>query len=252
VSVLALLVSGCLPAPAAASVSSAGTRRLGGDGVWSWPLWPQPGVEHFFDAPDGPYAAGHRGVDLLGRSGQAVRAVDEGTVVYAGRVGGIGVVSLDTAAGPVTYQPVSASVPRGAVVHSGTVLGRLLTTGGHCLPGACLHLGLIVAGEYQDPLRLLGSGPVRLLPLEDLPPGPLPVSPGTGAESPLERSGSPSSRPFLTRASSASSPVAARLGVSAPGLSAAEVALSTAEAGPGAFFSRRVGVTARASTKGSP
>jgi hypothetical protein len=77
----------------------------------------------------------------------------------------------------VTYQPVSASVRRGDVVQASTVLGHLLTSGGHCLPRACLHLGLIVAGEYQDPLRFLSGGPVRLLPLGDAMPAPAPVSP---------------------------------------------------------------------------
>lgn len=211
--VLVLLVNGFLPAPAGASVSIASSRP-GGDGVWTWPLWPQPRVQRAFDAPDGPYAAGHRGVDLLGRSGQAVRAVDGGTVVYAGRVGGIDVVSLDTPAGRVTYQPVSASVRRGATVHAGAVLGRLRTTGGHCLPLVCLHLGLIVTGEYQDPLRLLGAGPVRLLPLGDAPPRPFPVTPRTGAGLPREGVGSPPSRTFLEPASSAGSPVAVRLGLS--------------------------------------
>lgn len=206
-----LLVCGWLPTPAEASVSIASVRPMAGDGAWTWPLWPQPSVEQHFDAPDGPFAAGHRGVDLLGRSGQAVRAVDEGTVAYAGRVGGVGVVSLDTAAGRVTYQPVDPSVRRGALVPAGAVLGHLVTTGGHCLPRACLHLGLIVAGEYQDPLRLLGGRPVRLLPLDDATRGPISGSPGTEAE---RGHASPSSRPFLSLVSSASSPAAARLGLS--------------------------------------
>ena len=62
-----------------------------------------------------------------------------------------------------------ASVARGQQVAAGAVLGRLVVTDSHCFPAACLHWGLIVGvgpdEEYADPLSLVGSGPVRLLPL---------------------------------------------------------------------------------------
>ena len=35
----------------------------------------------------------------------------------------------------------------------------------HCLPRACLHWGWLRGETYLDPLRLVGGGPVRLLPL---------------------------------------------------------------------------------------
>ncbi len=236
--VLVLLLSACLSAPADASVSATPFRPPRDDGAWMWPLWPQPEVAHLFDAPDGPYAAGHRGVDLLGRSGQAVHAVDDGTVAYAGRVGGIGVVTIDTAAGRVTYQPVAASVRRGAVVHAGTVLGHLLTAGGHCLPRACLHLGLLVAGEYRDPLSFLGGGPVRLLPLIGAATGPPPVSPETGPDGgPV----SPRSRAFLSPPSAAGGVMAARLGLSVAGGLAATTAPSTTVPGERLRFPGRSG-----------
>lgn len=145
------------------------------DDAWRWPLSPRPVVARAFAAPAGPYSAGHRGVDLLGTPGQPVLAVADGTVAYAGRVAGIGVVSIDTAAGRVTYQPVVASVRRGDAVVAHSALGDLSTVGGHCAPRACLHLGLVVDGDYRDPLALLGGGPVRLLPVV----GPLTSAPST-------------------------------------------------------------------------
>ncbi len=73
-----------------------------------WPLDPEPDVTRGFEPPPGPWAAGHRGVDLT-------------------------------------------------------------VTDSHCFPAACLHWGLIRGTgdtqEYLDPLTLVGSGPVRLLPL---------------------------------------------------------------------------------------
>lgn len=150
------------------------------DDAWRWPLSPRPVVARTFEAPQGPYSPGHRGVDLLGAAGQPVLAVADGTVAYAGRVAGIGVVSIDTAAGRVTYQPVVASVRRGDAVVAGSTLGELSTIGGHCVPRACLHLGLVVADEYRDPLALLGGGPVRLLPVDGPLAGALPPPLGTG------------------------------------------------------------------------
>ncbi|MGH2179960.1 hypothetical protein, partial [Enterococcus faecalis] len=37
--------------------------------LWGWPLAGVPAVTRRFDAPPTPYAAGHRGVDLLGAEG---------------------------------------------------------------------------------------------------------------------------------------------------------------------------------------
>ena len=216
-SAVLLLIGGLLTTPVNASAAVTATPPTVSDGAWSWPLSPQPTVEHVFDAPDGPYTAGHRGVDLLGRIGQPVRAVDAGTVVYAGRVGGVGVVSLETAAGRVTYQPVSASVRRGDTVRAGSVVGHLQDAGSHCVPRACLHLGLIVAGEYQDPLRLLGGGPVRLLPLDGAPPVAL--------DSPHSTGSPPAAllRPGVGQVAPA--------GVTWPVVMAAEAALSSSQVG---------------------
>jgi murein DD-endopeptidase MepM/ murein hydrolase activator NlpD len=129
-----------------------------------WPLDPQPDVASRFDPPASRWGAGHRGVDLSGTPGQPVRAARAGTVVYAGRLAGRGVVVVSHGRTRTTYEPVAASVRVGDAVDAGAVIGRLELLGSHCLPRACLHWGLLDGERYLDPLTLVGGGPVRLLP----------------------------------------------------------------------------------------
>jgi murein DD-endopeptidase MepM/ murein hydrolase activator NlpD len=131
-----------------------------------WPLDPQPEVVAAFDPPSSAWGAGHRGVDLLGSPGQAVRSALPGTVTFAGTLAGRGVVVVDHGGTRTTYEPVDATVRVGAVVGAGTVLGHLQTGLSHCFPRTCLHWGLLRGEEYLDPLSLLGAAPVRLLPLD--------------------------------------------------------------------------------------
>ncbi len=142
---------------------------VGPDPVGAWPLRPEPEVVERFDAPASPYGPGHRGVDLLGRPGQPVRAALDGEVAFAGRIAGRGVVVVVHGATRTTYEPVAASREVGDPVTAGDVLGRLEVAPSHCLPRTCLHWGWIGTGPtgdtYLDPLRLVGLGPVRLLPL---------------------------------------------------------------------------------------
>jgi murein DD-endopeptidase MepM/ murein hydrolase activator NlpD len=134
--------------------------------VGVWPLQPAPPtVVAFFDPPADPYAAGHRGVDLLGHPGQTVATALPGTVTYAGMLAGRGVVVVDHGTTRTTYQPVSASVAVGTPVAAGDPIGTLDLPGSHCFPRTCLHWGWIEGETYLDPLLLVGGGPVRLLPL---------------------------------------------------------------------------------------
>ncbi|WP_374456481.1 M23 family metallopeptidase [Nocardioides sp.] len=146
-------------------VAYAGAGEPGG----VWPLSPEPEVVRGFEPPPHPWAAGHRGVDLAGRPGQVVLASLPGTVGFAGSIAGKPVVTVLHGGRRTTYEPVVAVVERGQQVVAGDVLGRLTTSDSHCFPAACLHWGLIRGSgdseEYLDPLTLVGSGPVRLLPL---------------------------------------------------------------------------------------
>ncbi len=151
------------------------------DPVGVWPLRPEPEVVARFDPPASPYGPGHRGVDLLGRTGQAVHAALAGTVTYAGPLAGRGVVVVSHGDTRTTYEPVSAAVTVGDAVDRGEVLGRLQAPGSHCAPRVCLHWGWLRGETYLDPLRLVGAVPIRLLPLwRDQPVaaarhGPLPL-----------------------------------------------------------------------------
>ena len=135
------------------------------DPVGTWPLRPEPEVVARFDPPASPYGPGHRGVDLLGDAGQPVRAALAGTVTYAGPLAGRGVVVVSHGATRTTYEPVAARVSVGDAVARGGVIGTLQPFASHCAPRSCLHWGWLRGETYLDPLRLVGAGPVRLLPL---------------------------------------------------------------------------------------
>lgn len=137
-----------------------------------WPLWPRPDVVAGFDPPSDPWGAGHRGVDLLGSPGQRVRAALPGRVTFAGRIAGRGVVVVDHGSTRTTYEPVTATVGVGDPVAAAAPIGRLDLVGSHCFPRACLHWGWLRGETYLDPLRLVGLGPVRLLPLWQAAPTP--------------------------------------------------------------------------------
>ncbi|MGV8907958.1 MAG: peptidoglycan DD-metalloendopeptidase family protein [Propionicimonas sp.] len=116
-----------------------------------------------FDPPDQPWLPGHRGVDLLGTVGAEIVAAMAGWVVFAGTVAGRGVVVVSHGSLRTTYLPVRALVGVGEQVGTGEVIGRLQA--GHGCPGGwCLHWGLKRGDTYLDPLSLLDTGPVRLLP----------------------------------------------------------------------------------------
>ena len=135
------------------------------DPVGVWPLQPDPEVVRGFDPPEVVWGSGHRGVDLLGSPGQAVHAALAGTITFAGVLAGRGVVVVDHGETRTTYEPVTASLDRGAAVARGAVIGTLETAGSHCPPRSCLHWGWKRGEDYLDPLRLVGAGAVRLLPL---------------------------------------------------------------------------------------
>jgi murein DD-endopeptidase MepM/ murein hydrolase activator NlpD len=147
-----------------------GNRPAGSAGGGVWPLEPRPQVVRGFDPPETTWGSGHRGVDLLGRPGQPVRAAKAGRISFAGTLAGRGVVVVDHGGVRSTYEPVAAGVHLGQHVRGGQRIGTLQAGGSHCFPRACLHWGLLRGDTYLDPLMLVGGGPVRLLPLSGAPP----------------------------------------------------------------------------------
>jgi len=123
-------------------------------------------VLHPFGAPESPYAAGERGVDLVAAGGSAVLASGAGTVRFAGVVAGRGVVVIAHYDGIATeYEPVAPSVAAGQSVGAGDVLGVVSGVHSGCPADACLHWGARRGSTYFDPMSLLRPlGTVRLLP----------------------------------------------------------------------------------------
>ncbi|QWF24002.1 peptidoglycan DD-metalloendopeptidase family protein [Nocardioides sp. LMS-CY] len=153
------------------------------DPVGVWPLSPEPAVVRAFDPPADPWDTGHRGVDLRGHPGQRVRSALAGRVTWAGVLAGRGVVVVGHGTTRTTYEPVTATVAVGDRVAAGDLIGALSPVGSHCAPGSCLHWGWLEGETYLDPLRLVGAGPVRLLPLwRDDPAG----SPGPAVTEPWQ------------------------------------------------------------------
>ncbi|MEV0221122.1 M23 family metallopeptidase [Streptomyces sp. NPDC050704] len=146
----------------------------------AWPVGLRPSVVRGWEPPATAYGPGHRGVDLVAAPGTPVRAVAPGRVSFAGRVAGRGVVSVElngTGDPPLrtTYEPVRATLKKGAEVTAGEVIGVLEPTAAHC-PTTCLHWGLRRGDTYLDPLSLLppwllNRGPSRLLPVIGVPEG---------------------------------------------------------------------------------
>ncbi|WP_326663856.1 M23 family metallopeptidase [Streptomyces canus] len=141
----------------------------------AWPVGARPTVLRGWEPPATVYGRGHRGVDLAAPPGSPVRAVAPGRVSFAGRVAGRGVISVELTGTDLrtTYEPVTASVEKGAEVAAGEVVGTVEPTGSHCTT-ACVHWGLRRGEAYLDPLSLLPPwllrrGPSRLLPVLGVP-----------------------------------------------------------------------------------
>lgn len=164
---LAVLLGGGAPSgpPPAPAGPDAGARPAAVV-EYSAPVPAPVRVVRPFQPPSGPYAAGHRGVDLATRPGQPVRAAGAGVVRFAGDVAGRGVVVIAHADGISTeYEPLTPTVRAGQPVARGEPIGSVAGSHGACGPGRCLHWGARRDAAYLDPLSLLRRlGPVRLLP----------------------------------------------------------------------------------------
>lgn len=170
------VVFGAVPSTGAgASVgsgASVGTATDSGrvEARWVWPTGSRV-VERAWEAPSSDYAAGHRGLDVPAALGSTASAVDDGTVAFAGAVGGRTVVTIDHGDGLVsTLDSVTPSVAAGDEVVQGSPVGRVSV--GHCPASApCLHLGARVDGRYVDPMAYLPAAEWPVLLPESAWPG---------------------------------------------------------------------------------
>jgi murein DD-endopeptidase MepM/ murein hydrolase activator NlpD len=132
---------------------------------WTWPVGSVHDLGRSFQAPAGPYGAGHRGIDVAAQPGTAVRAPADGVVSFAGVVVDRPVLSIQHSDGLLSsIEPVTAQVAEGDRVSAGQVVG-VVATGAHC-SDRCVHFGVRRHGQYISPLLFLGGlSPAVLLPL---------------------------------------------------------------------------------------
>jgi len=146
-----------LAAVALASVSATADTQP----AWDWPLEPPHPIIRPYVAPETPYSAGHRGIDIGAASSAEVRAPTAGIVHFTGVVVDRPVLSLLHPGGLITsYEPVISSLARGDQVQRGEIIGELQP--GHC-SALCLHFGVRLDGQYVSPLNYLGAVPRAIL-----------------------------------------------------------------------------------------
>jgi murein DD-endopeptidase MepM/ murein hydrolase activator NlpD len=123
-------------------------------GSWQWPILGP--VIRGFAPPPTPYSSGHRGIDIAASFGTPVRAPADGTVSFAGPVGGSLFVTIDH---PDGYKSTSSYLSR-ILVHRNqrVTAGEILALSGRGHPEVStthLHFGVRLDGEYIDPLSVL-------------------------------------------------------------------------------------------------
>ncbi|MEA2506899.1 MAG: hypothetical protein QOH48_1517 [Actinomycetota bacterium] len=149
---VALCIVGCLLAPLPATAARAGTVLL------APPV--DAAIARPFEAPVGPYGAGHRGVDYAVSTGTRIRAAAAGRVTFAGSVAGARAVTIQHRNDVrTTYSVLSQIlVTTDDHVHRGQWIGLSGVTHPGQAPG--LHFGVKVGDVYVDPATLLGASDI--------------------------------------------------------------------------------------------
>lgn len=156
--ILLALVLAALVLPTAAPFSPETVRAP--TPRWNWPTAPPHAIARPYLAPETPYAAGHRGVDIRAAS-TVITSPADGTVHFVGVVVDRPVLSIRHEGGFISsYEPVTSDLAKGDAVARGDPIGELLP--GHCAT-PCLHFGVRLDGEYVSPLLLLGGVPRAVL-----------------------------------------------------------------------------------------
>ena len=109
-----------------------------------------------YDAPDDPFAPGHRGIDGAAPLGTPVRASADGVVSFAGSVAGNRTVTVDHGDELLTSYSFleTIAVTKGEHVTLGTVVGGVGRGHSNGDPRSHVHLSARRGGTYFDPLLL--------------------------------------------------------------------------------------------------
>lgn len=128
-----------------------GASRLS---TWQPPLGPPLRISAPYDLANGPFQAGHRGIDFPAATSAQVTSPTDGVVSFVGTVVDRPVLSINVDDHTVvSFEPITSSLRVGDEVARGDPLGTV-ATGGHCR-SECLHLGARVNGAYVNPMRFL-------------------------------------------------------------------------------------------------
>lgn len=156
---LGTALSCILALPAANQMHASGAREE----RWLPPVGLPLQVSGAYRAPPGPYASGHRGIDLPAAPGAQVVAPAGGTVTFAGIVVDRPLVTIRVDASTLlSLEPVRSELAVGDKVMRGQMIGSM-SSGGHCYE-ECVHVGVRSDGVYVNPLQFFFSRPV-LLPI---------------------------------------------------------------------------------------
>lgn len=136
--------------------------------TWIPPLETPIRLINQYRQPNSDYSAGHRGVDYLVKTGQAVLAPADGTVWFAGKVAQRPLISLRHNNGYLSeFEPVCTDLAKGEPVFAGQEIGYVCEADPnyvpHCPTANCLHFSLRIRGAYLSPLVFIGGiNPSRL------------------------------------------------------------------------------------------
>ncbi|OZG57068.1 peptidase, M23 family [Bifidobacterium tissieri] len=147
------------------------TQVMSGCGLgFVWPIESKssPMIVRDFDNPAQPWLPGHRGVDLQVSYGVVVVAPSDGTLVFAGQVGGKNVLTIDHGNGlSTTYEPATTTLPVGTALRRGEQFGKVDGHSDHC-DGQCLHWGLREGKQrYRNPEHAVRQQRIALKPVDD-------------------------------------------------------------------------------------
>jgi murein DD-endopeptidase MepM/ murein hydrolase activator NlpD len=149
-------------------VSLLAGRSVAAEACWSPPV--AAAVSDPFRQPACRWCPGNRGIEYATSSGDSVRAVAAGEVIFSGVVAGTAYVVVRHAdRRRATYGNLGGTLPSvGQPVVSGMVIARTAGT---------FHFGLRDGDRYVDPAPFIGRlvGVARLIPSDGSSPGRAPA-----------------------------------------------------------------------------